>query len=289
MTKEIKDLSDVAGRTIYGSLKSAFAAITAIREVITETDSVEFVINGMDSEGNVNPEAYPEGYNVMVSKLTTKEQVGVDKDTQKAIYGQVPYAIVCWPFPTLDQVLANDAGRKMVESSMETELAHRIHRPIRRTDSNVDESVLTLAEGMVITIDELANLTRSATGGKLAPFDALYKAVSDKLKQVSEAFAKAKIAKTDFRKCLESQAYANHYYPALEEHKLFAVSLGAMIDIAGKSDPIIDSSWFSDQLAGREAKAFAVEESELSLDSLLGAFGDDSEANDEAEEVEASE
>lgn len=283
-------LDKVPQRTIFKTLESAFEEVKAIQAVLSDTDKVEFVINGMDSDGNIDQTAWPEGYDVMVSKLTAKTQTGVDPDTQQPIYNQVPYAATCWPIPTLETILADTAGRAMVESAMITELSLRIHRPIRPNMITEGETVLSMSEGMSVSISELANLTRAATGGKLAPFDALYKAITDKLKKIAPIFAKSKMTKADYRKCLESKAYASHYYPALEDAKIFDISLQALTQLSEQSDPIIDSSLFTDWAAERENKAFENKDDDLSLDSLLGAFNEapEAEAVEEEDGVEVT-
>jgi hypothetical protein len=175
-------------------------------------------------------------------------------------------AIVVTPVPSLSGLMANETGSAWVERIIQKELNHVAVRALREA-----EDVSTVVDQMPTTLEAYISTARDSGGGILETFNELFKPIKAVIGVKSPVWAKANLPKNELKKAMESKAYAEEYYPALEAGRgpipdgLFVLALNLGISAAKQKglDPTIFQRW----LDTRNAKAFtAAEEADEDFD-----------------------
>lgn len=234
---------DMESRRIFANADDAVAYLTKCAADFTDFESTPFASAGVDSEGNFDPEVYTDQMDVMVATLSKK--------------GGGIKAIVVAPVPKLDALLAADGGRTWAEKILQKEFNHVAVRVLREA-----ADVSTVVDQMPTTIGGYTSSQRESSG-IAATYDELYKGLNATMAGRVPVWAKARLTKGELKRALESKAYAEEYYPALENRgegkdSLFVMvlNLGASIAKAKGLDPAIFARW-SDT---RNAKTLAATE-----------------------------
>lgn len=260
-SKTIKTVADdMDARRVFNTVGEAVAYLTHCGETFSDFASTPLAAPGIDDEGNFDPAIYSEGTRIMVGTLR-KAKEGVK-------------AIVVAPFPSLEQVLADPAAREwLVSKVLDKELNHVAVRPLREAD-NIENVVDQMPTGLAAYIS-----TARESSGIMETFNALYKQINETLGKKVPSWAKARLVKSDLKRCLESKGYAEEYYAQLENRgegkdSLFVIALQLGVSAAKLKglDPTIFERWTET----RDAKKFtagAEEEAEdFDIDSLAGAL-----------------
>jgi hypothetical protein len=292
---KLKTLEDAPQRVIFPNLDAALPALGKYQNIAG--DDVEFVIHGIeegeDGEPVINDEQWPDTHQVMLSRLTQKTNTGIDEDTKAIIYKQLTVGVVCWPMPTVESLLSDEKGKEMINAVMEKELNHRAVRILR----NLEQGQYHTGVGeMPVTIESYASSSRGGTGGLYAAYDELFLKIKNAFNNQFPSFAKAKLNKTDLRKCLENAAYAGHFYEPVEMYgknndSLFEFALKAFIKLCVPNG--LDATIFETWLATRGDASFSepeIEETGIDLDELVaGLIAGDEEADDDESTADADE
>lgn len=247
---------DMDARRVFPNITAATEYLSACSESISDFNAIVeaggLAAPGMDENGQFDSAIYTPETAVMVSLLRNQRKVK---------------AIVVAPIPTLEQLMANEAGQSWVDRIILKELNHVAVRHLREA-----EDVSTVTDQMPTTLEAYVTSQREG-GGIQETFDELYKLINSTLAAKLPVWSKARFIKSELKKALQSKGYASEYYPALEDYKgesLFVVALNLGISAAKRKglDPTIFERW----AATRDAKAFSPtdteEEDDLDLDSL---------------------
>lgn len=248
-------------RRTFATVDDAAAYLNNCAEKFTDFDSVPLVARGMGEDGNFDPAIYTGDMRVLVAVLKNRT-----KDDKGNALPSTVKAIVVAPIPTLDALLASDAGKIWLESVTDKELNHIAVRALRAADD-----VTTVADQVPQTLESYITSQRES-GGIMETFDNLYKSIIAALAAKSPAWAKARLIKTELKKAMESAAYASEYYPALEDRgdkpSLFVMALqfGQRVAKETGADPAIFDKW----LANRDAKTLKQtgDEEDFDLDDI---------------------
>jgi hypothetical protein len=219
---------------------------------------------GLDGEtGEFDPEIYTDGMNVAVAVLSQRGE-GAGTSTVKAI--------VIYPSPSLDMVLASDEGRAWLESRvMEKELNHIAVRQLRKA-----ENIGDVIDQMPRTLEDYITSNRES-GGIMQAFEDLWKGVKKTLGIKFRPWLLANLSKREMRRGMESRSYALDNYPKLEDRgegkeSLFvlAAQLGKLQATKASLDPAIFDRWLSTR--NEKEIETADEDDDISLDDLEAAF-----------------
>jgi hypothetical protein len=264
--KTVRD--DMPARRVFANTTEAAAYLALCAETYADwgDDSIPFAAPGIDSEGNFDPAVYTSEMDVMVAKL---------------INAKALKAVVVAPIPKLETVLADESARQwLIDKVLRKELNHVAVRQLREA-----EDVSTVIDQMPTTLTGYIESGRSG-GGQMEAFNVLYKPVNATMSAKLPVWAKYRLIKSELKKAMESKAYADTIYAALEDYRgqsLFVAAINLAISAAKRKgiDPTIFERW----LATRDQKVYdpaqAEDEDELDLDNLTDALLD-SEAEDTA-------
>lgn len=245
---------DMKSRRVFANVDEASAYLNKCAEDFSDFDKMVLAAPGVDENGDFNSEVYTSDMEVMVATLR-KAKEGVK-------------AIVVAPVPSLESLLANDAGKAFVQEIIYKELNHRAVRLLRDADD-----VSVMVDQMPTTLVAYVESSRG-DAGILESFNELYKGINQALASKLPIWAKARLAKADFRKAMESKGYASEYFPALEDYKgqsLFVAALELSIKAAKRKG--MDSTIFERWLSTRDQKAFTSDEDEdFDIDSLTDSL-----------------
>lgn len=231
---------DMTARRIFTSTADAATYLNLCHETYSDFATIPLAAVGLDSEGDFDPAVYVPGMNVMVAILRKAKQ-GVK-------------AIVIAPVPSLTMLTADSTGTDWVTKIIEKELNHVAVRALREA-----EDISTVVDQMPSTRDAYISSAREGGMGILEAFNELYKPINATMSGKVSVWAKARLIKSDLKKCMESKGYAEEFYPALENRgegkdSLFvvALNLGVAAAKAKGFDPTIFARW----IATRANKAF---------------------------------
>lgn len=244
-------LADVPQREVFDSFASAGAYIQKLSTLAT-LEKVAMSIYGYEVKDGAFVETTPwpsiddESMGCMVVRLTKQEEF---KEGDATVKRGVNKAVLVQPVPTLTQLLANDLGKAMVQSVMDKELNHRMVRPVRTADD-----IQAVLGEMPATLEAYCATTREAGTGGLATFNEYWKSVHDYVADKLERVSIARLRKNDLKKAFENAAWAEHYFPMLEEKGDFVLILSGMITLAqgAEFDTTVLESW----LANRDEQTF---------------------------------
>lgn len=242
---------DMDSRAVFADLESGAAYLTRLSTELSDFTSHPFAATGFDPETGFDEAIYTDETEMMVSTLR-KAKGGVK-------------AIVVAAVPTLDALLANEAGRAWVQRIIHKELNHVLVRPLRDA-----EDVNTVTDQMPVGLDAFISTARDTSGTMLESYNELYKDALLIMNKRAPVFGKAKLSKNEFKKALESKGYAAEFYPQLEERKdgslfLFALNLFKAMATKKGHDAAIFDRW----IATRDQKTFDATEENLDVDSML--------------------
>lgn len=270
--EKAKSISDVSQRSIFPTVDSAMEYIGKLVELMGEDQlPLHMYGYGMDDEGEVTAkegEEWPEGFNAAVILLQSQQEVDDGEGGLKK--RQIPHTILLRPFPTVEQLLADTAGEKMIRSVLEKELNHRAVRPLRTADN------LAAVLGEVpASIAAFCSSGRESGGAILGAYNELYAQVHDYVKGKIDRVSRARLIKAEMKKCLENTSYANHYYTALEEANDFKTLLSCFIALGLKKG--VDVTIFESWAATRDEQSFdgaSDDEEGLTTEDLLDGLID---------------
>src|SRR6478609_5752268 len=245
---------DMASRRVFANVDSALPYLTKLSEELSDFGDIPVAFAGGDSDGNFDPAIYTDSMRVMVAKLS-KSKEGVK-------------AIVIAPVPTLESLLATDAGKAWAINILDKEFNHVAVRALREA-----EDISTVVDQMPTTLEAYISSAREGGAGIMESFNELYKALNATLAAKVPVWAKARFNKQELKKSFESKGYADEYYPSVENRgegkdSLFVTALQLAIKTATSKglDPTIFQGW----LETRNGKTLAAAEAEddFDVDSL---------------------
>jgi hypothetical protein len=265
---------DMDSRRVFPNVEEASAYLGAMAESLSDFAEIPWAFAGY----TVDPETGEGEFDASIYTADTAVMVA----TLRKVKGGVK-AIVVAPIPTVEQLLASEAGTAWVDKILHKEMNHVAVRSLRDA-----EDVTTMVDQMPVNMDGYINSSREGGSGIMETFNVLFKKLNTVLSAGVPIWAKARLVKSDFKRCLESRGYALEFYPALEDRgankpSLFETALTMGISAAKKEglDPTIFERWQST----RNNKTFdAAEDEDFDVDSLTAALfkaEDDSDGNGE--------
>lgn len=275
-------LEGMTGYRTFDSTDDAMAYLQKCGEDFSDFGEQPFAMVGIDDAGNFDPEIYTPEMRVRVAVLrnvprttTVNGKPVRDPTTIKAI--------VVTPVPTLDSLMADEAGQAWLLKVLDKELNHVAVRPLRDA-----ENLETAMSQMPTTRAGFIESTRDG-GGIMDTFNDLHQIINDQLKKSVPIWNKAKLIKAELKKAMESKAYATEYYPALEDRgdkpSLFVLALQFGQKVAKNKGlaPDIFDKWLATRDAQTLKGATAEDDNDVSLDDLTAdLFGDSTEKADDA-------
>lgn len=275
-------LEGMTGYRTFDSTDDAMAYLQKCGEDFSDFGEQPFAMVGIDDAGNFDPEIYTPEMRVRVAVLrnvprttTVNGKPVRDPTTIKAI--------VVTPVPTLESLMADEAGQSWLLKVLDKELNHVAVRPLRDA-----ENLETAMSQMPTTRAGFIESTRDG-GGIMDTFNDLHQIINDQLKKSVPIWNKAKLIKAELKKAMESKAYATEYYPALEDRgdkpSLFVLALQFGQKVAKNKGlaPDIFDKWLATRDAQTLKGATAEDDNDVSLDDLTAdLFGDSTEKADDA-------
>lgn len=293
---KVATLADnVRPREIYQDFNSAvqrFAAIQQMQDAVGLVTLITGLTATVDADGN--PVMLDDGvtqaqhidekvlalettHEIMIAKLTRVEKPA--KPGEKGV--TVLVALLVHPIPRLESLvgvpLAVEGSNSFVDGTreiMRKEMEFRSKRPLRKALTGAAEapSLQSLTGEMPLTLTEFIEGSQTS-GGIMESFDAIQREVLQLLNKQSKLFARAKFNKAEFRKALESAAYAQFHYSAIEERGRFVEVLEYMKAFAGKKG--MNTDIFDTWISTRNAQSYdptvdTDEDDELDLMAQLG-------------------
>jgi len=268
-------LEGMTGYRTFDSTEDAMAYLQKCGEDFSDFGEQPFAMVGIDDAGNFDPEIYTPEMRVRVAVLrnvprttTVNGKPVRDPTTIKAI--------VVTPVPTLESLMADEAGQSWLLKVLDKELNHVAVRPLRDA-----ENLETAMSQMPTTRAGFIESTRDG-GGIMDTFNDLHQIINDQLKKSVPIWNKAKLIKAELKKAMESKAYATEYYPALEDRgdkpSLFVLALQFGQKVAKNKGlaPDIFDKWLATRDAQTLKGATAEDDNDVSLDDLTAdLFGSD--------------
>lgn len=268
-------LSHMKSRQTFDDADAALAYLNKMAEECTDFADYPGLTVGLTADGAFDPDVYNDSMLVTVARLT--EKGNKEKGTETRVV-----AIVVYPTPKLDAVLAAPEGQAWVAALIEKEANLVAMRALRRDDD--------LAAGVDAMPRTLADYWTPATSGGsslLATFNELWQAVRDATGAKIAALKAAGLSKKQFRYALESASFASEAYPRLEsrknkagtEYSAFVYALHIGLTLAKEEG--LDPAFFENALATRDDKVIELAdtgEDDIDLDILTGDEDEGEEA-----------
>ncbi len=273
MTDAIKTVAnDMAARRIFATPELAADYLTACATTLAGFTTTPFAAPGVDLEGNFDPAIYSTDTEVMVATLKNAANTAKGK-------AATVKAIVVVPVPTLDALLVREDGRAWIQKIIHKELNHVAVRALREA-----EDISTVVDQIPTTIDGFIATGREGGAGILEAFNELYKPINAVMSAKVPVWKKARLIKSELRKCMESRGYALEFFSALEdrgEGKESLIVKAIQIGIGGAQKKGLDPTIFERWLATRNAKTFTADDSDdvdFDLDTLTDDWMDSDES-----------
>jgi len=232
---------------------------------------------GQDNEGNLvfDPEIFPDDMRVMVAVLTQRGE-GAGSSSVKCI--------TVSPIPTLEAILADDAGNKWIRKVLSTELNRIAVRILRDKDANVKDE--TLLDQLPRSLADYVTSNRGGASTLLEAFEEYWKDIKTALGKLSKAWKLQNLSKREFKNAMSSTAYASQYYPTLEETKqgsLFEFAIRAFVQVseANGKDSTIFKTWLENRSTFTIEDSDESDEDELSFDNLAALLSGDTATESE--------
>lgn len=281
-------LGNMDSRKVFPDAQSALDYINERASTLSDFSDYPLVIAGLDDEGSLDPAVYNDSMDVAVSVLTKKGNKAENIESSVI-------AIVVFPSPKLDAVLADSTAAEWLVEIMRKEFNHVAVRNLRKAESA--EDLEDARQGMPCSIADYTTSQRETTGGILEVYNALWQNVKKAIGTKFKAFAIANLSKKELRKGIESKSYAAATYPTLENRatkggdpmSLFV--LAATLGGALAKEKGLDPAFFEKALANRDTKVIDVadeDEDEFDIDALMSA-ATKGDSKPEAEQPAAAE
>lgn len=262
-------LSHMPSRSTFDNADEALAFINKMQSECTDFDDYPGLTVGLTEDGAFNPDIYTDSMKVTVARLTEKGKRGADGKMEKETR---VIAIVVYPTPKLEAVMAEEAGRTWLEALIEKEANLVAMRALRR-----DDDLAAGVDAMPTTLADYWTPATSAGSGTLAAYNKLWQAVRDATGNNIPAVKAAGLSKKQFRNCLESASFAQEAYPRLEtrknkagqEYSAFVYALHIGLALAKEEGE--DAAFFENALATRNDKVIEITDSgedDIDLDFL---------------------
>lgn len=240
---------DMDSRRIFDTIDETVAYLTRCSETLSDFDKIPIAAAGMDSDGNFDSAIYTPDMQVMVSTLRQAKE-GVK-------------AIVVAPIPSMKTILASPEALAWAEKILQKELNHVAVRQLRTA---ADVSVVT--DQIPTTLGAYISTQREASG-IIESYNELYKQLNSTMGGKIPVWAKARLTKGELKRALESKAYAEEYYPALENRaegkdSLFVVALNLGASAAKVKG--LNAEIFTRWLDTRNNKALTASDDEDNFD-----------------------
>lgn len=191
---------------IFNSFSDANAWLAGRIAEGYDFSAVPIVSQGLDSEGGLDPEAFPARVSVHILR-NRAVRIG---DTLQ------PAAVKCvaiYHLPTIETAIATPDAREWISTVLNTAMTRKAVAKLRDADNLLD-----VADSL--PTDDADYWAEAGRGGSgLETFDAVYGEIRALVMKFPVA-AKSKISKADFKRALESRAFALALYPACEELKI---------------------------------------------------------------------
>lgn len=266
-------LEDMEARRVFDSIEDAGVYLATSMESFADFGSYPIAAPGLSEEGEFDPEIYNESMQPAVAVLSQRGE-GAGSSTVKAI--------VIYPSPRLDALMASDEGRAFLEKIAQKELNHIAVRQLRKA-----ENIADVVDQMPTTIEAYITSNRESSGGILQAYEDLWKGIKKALGAKFRAWNLQNLSKKEMRRAMESASYAAANYPTLEDRgdkpSLFvlAAQLGESQAKKAGLDPAIFTRW----LTTRNEKVIDIaseDEEEFGLEDLESAFTDAAAAPENA-------
>jgi hypothetical protein len=236
---------DMDARRIFPNIEEATTYLTKMAEELSDFDTTAIAAAGMDSEGNFDPKVYTSDMDVMVSVLGSRK-------------GGVK-AIVVAPVPKIQTILDNPEAVAWMTKILHKELNHVAVRALREA-----ADVATVVDQIPTTLGGYISSQRESAG-IIETYNELYKGLNATMSAKIPVWAKARLTKGELKRALESKAYAEEYYPALENRgegkdSLFVMAL--QLGIAGAKGKGLDPAIFQRWTDTRNQKALTAGDEE---------------------------
>lgn len=204
-------LDDMKARAIFANADEAANYIAKCQADFADFGSYPIVTVGFTPEGEFDPAIYDDSMDVAVVKLTARGE-GSGKDYE----GSVVKALIIYPSPKLEAILANDNARAWLTGIMQKEINHVAVRGMRKAGEPDQPTIAEAAEAMPFTIEQYITSNREAGSGILETYNELWRVIKAALASKFKAWAVINFSKKELRKAMESASYAAQIYPALE-------------------------------------------------------------------------
>lgn len=267
---KVKSVLDLKTPKFFPTIDDAAAFLNTIADESSADFCADFatspvILNGLDDEGNFNPAAYGDGMEVMFHVLTNRGKKTTDAQGNETTTPATIKAVIVTPVPTQEAVQADSIGADWLARIFRTALTKAACDPIRTATD-----VQLAAKDMPLTLGDF--VTGRESSPVMETYDKLFRGILDLFKSKSTSFARANLNKAQFKKALESKAFALAVYANLEDRgdkpSFFVLALHFGISEAKKAglDPTVFENW----LATRDDKALdgVTDEEADELDSL---------------------
>lgn len=263
-------IDDLDSRRLFDSTDDAANYIAKAQEEISDFGNYPVAAVGFTDEGDFDPEVYTNDFRVAVSVLTRRGE-GAGKSEV--------VAIVIYPSPKLEAILALDAGTKWLTAILEKELNHVAVRNLRKAESESD--IADAIESIPTTVLDFIISNRETSGGILEVYNTLWQLIKKALGTKFKAFALANLSKKELRKAIESASYASAIYPKLEDRqnkktgeKESFFEIAANFGILLAKEQALDPAFFEKALANRNETNIAVtdDDEDFNLEELAAAM-----------------
>lgn len=288
-------IDDMDQRRVFPTADEALAYYAKCSTEFADFAGYPAAIAGLDEDGNLDPAVYNDSMHVGVSVLTKR---GEGKES-----GSTVHAIVVYPVPTVESILADNNGADWLTGLIHKEINHIAVRQLRKTsdkDGPLEDAIAEAVDSMPTSLADYVTSGREVSAGILETFNKLWQIVKKGIGMKSKPFALANLSKKELRKAMESASYAATVYPQLEtrlnkageKDSLFvrAATFGVVLAKEESLDPTI----FEKMLTGRDEREIEVAEDDDDFDPVAMASkllkkpdaptADDSQA-DEADEA----
>lgn len=258
-------VDDMDRRRIVATTDEAAAYLMRCVNDYDDFVNYDLVAPGLSQDENgafvFDPAIYTADMRVMICYVAERNGIGTSQIK----------AIVINPVPTLESILADQAGMSWLNKIVDTALNAAAVRPIRKPDAKAtDPEVL---EAMPKTLADYVTSSGGGSSALLEAYEELWRPIKAALATLSKAFRLANVSKKEFRRSMESSSYAAANYPLVENSKagsVFKFALDAFTEEGKKQG--YDVSIFERWKATRDQTAIDAgdddDADELTLDLL---------------------
>lgn len=245
--------ANMADREIFSTLDAAGEKLQKAAAATDNFFGLPVAIRGADKDGNIDESVY-QGMRAVLAYVGTRGK----NDKNEAVTGIK--GVVLFPVPTLEDFLASEVGKGLVNKAVDKELALAAFRPVR--DAGSVFAFTNGVESMPVTVEEFA--TAATRGVDTTAFDTLWPGLREAVKNRKRDLFDVLPNKKTFLDALRSKAFAESNEDTTALEKLgWIVKLGQMlvaagptnVDKDGKPAPI-DTSLIADWLKERDSFVF---------------------------------